>query len=290
MSEKRLMVRIPQVCETLYTELNTTPFYKTETGYQFAAYLLSETETPTMVKEFLEKDDYFGCYGITDNVGNEIKELLQTVLDQLSQIAVSDADYTQWITSKKAVGGVAAYHQTMETFMEGLFKIQIKTDCLSIFHAYRKPTEEEKEGSVDDYGRRTMIKENSQIGTFTGTVIESIDLAKEHEKMAINRKQGQGDNNTVLNHRNPFADISIKEQQFLFGSDYGQFEALGLATNHTLTMVPKTTEQSSLILQPGFKIRKMKDLERSKENLVLFDDTLSTEVAQSDNNIYVYIS
>ena len=52
MSEKQLMMALPPICETIYTELKTTPFYKTETGYQFAAYLLSQTETPTTIEEF----------------------------------------------------------------------------------------------------------------------------------------------------------------------------------------------------------------------------------------------
>ena len=289
MSEKRLTIALPQICETIYTELKTTPFYKTETGYQFAAYLLSQTETPTTIEEFLGDEEGNGCYGMTEAVQKEVRILLQNVLKDLSHLVISDMDYTQWITSKKAVGGVEEYHQILESFIEGLLLIEMKTDCFMTFDFYREPTEAEKEGTTDEYGRRNAIAETCRVGTFHGVRLSSIDLKKEYERIEENKGHTSADNNTVLNHQNPFADISIKEQQFLFGSDYGQFEALGLATNHTLTMMPKTTEQSCLVLQPGFKIRKTKDLEDSRENLVLFDDTLSTEVAQSDDNIYVYI-
>ena len=287
--ETTLAMAVPSAYETFYTELKTTPFYKTEDGYRFASYLLSETDTETKVHAFLSGDPS-SEWSMPSWVADQVRELLGQTVKDLEDLLVSDQDLTVWMTSKKSVGSVAAYRKILETFLEQLLAIQMTQSRFPNGHSIRA-MEEDDEENRDTYGAPCIRTKHGMIGNFGGMVLGFLDMDEDYEdeQERIRQSCQDQDTNVVLNHRNPFADISIKEQQFLYGSDYGQFEVLGLSTNHTLTMVPKTTEQSCMVLQPGFKIRKMRDLEESGQNTVLFDDTLSTEVTQSDNNVYVYI-
>lgn len=88
---------------------------------------------------------------------------------------------------------------------------------------------------------------------------------------------------TVLNKNNPFADITIKNQQYLY-SDGQQFQTLAFTTGHTLTKLQTQDDKVALALQPGFKISKTverKSINESKS--ITIDDTLSTPLADLDN-------
>ena len=290
--EANLEVNIPSLIETFYTELKTTPFYKTKDGYQFAGYLLSETETETEIHSFLTSVEEGAITMIPDALVPDMKAQLEEALQALSALLISDQALTVWMTSKKAVGAVEEYHRILDRFRAQVLAILCQYQFLSRWKGVCPVEEQDLENNRNryNYGGPQIPTEGAQKVEYADGVLGFLDLNRLYQKESDRKQQNPGtDKDVVLNHRNPFADISIREQQFLFSSDYGQFEVLGLSTNHTLTMVPKTGDENAFVLQPGFKIRKTKNLEESVDNLVLFDDTLSTETVQNDTNVYVYI-
>lgn len=251
--------------ENLYKELKNIPFYKTERGYQYAAYLLDDPQKSMYAKALLDGDP--NGAGLDERSGQKLKKDLQDTVETLTSILISDDDLNKWITFQEECGGVKAYHQCLEKFQDSIV-------CLSL----------EKLLNLDDTESENRSDEYFQYST--GEVLYA-DIAKiwEEENIATQKCA----NGMVLNHNNPFADISIEEQSFIYGSNYGQFERIGLTTSHTMTKVAKDTEKSYLVLQPGFKIKKLKNTAGTKNADVLFDDTFTTELTQTDTNVYVYI-
>lgn len=84
------------------------------------------------------------------------------------------------------------------------------------------------------------------------------------------------DSSYILNKNNPFADVTIKDRQFLYPNSSGDYETLVFATGNTLTKV-STFDGAVLALQPGFKITKTSDRSIGKTT-VYMDDTISTPI------------
>lgn len=270
-------IQIPEIAENAVRELESTPFYKTEKGYQFAGYLLTDDTTETAIGSLLKADDGGVCgFGHGDAL-SETQKIFQETISALSEIVVSDENLTMWVTFKKAQGGVKEYHKQLEHLRETLFLIMFKANVLC--DASKNAPEKKETGEENQLPVYTLKYQWGRI--------ELIDQAEWQRRK--NRGATQGEENMVLNHNNPFADISIKEQSFIYGSMMGQFEALNLSTSHTLTKVAKDTERSYIVLQPGFKIKKSKLVANTKKSDIVFDDTMTTEMTQNDNNIYVYI-
>lgn len=278
-------IQLPEICFQVYEEIKSLPFYKAREGYQFAAYLLNDRETTT--SEFLHPDpekepQYWGC---KEFVAEGLRNLFLNLIEDLSAITVSDEDLTAWMTFKKSQGGVEEYQHLLQTVLEQIISFELQEEILPrermTMPLIQEMTQQEQEElSAHNTARYVYL-------WYQGSYHRTYDMAEIWQKTETGKAASE---DVVLNHRNPFADISIKEQQFIYGSVMGQFEMLGLTTSHTLTQVAKDTEHSYLALQPGFKIhrsRKLSDMGKSQP--VVFDDTLTTEITESDDNIYVYI-
>lgn len=271
-----VVMSFPNIYETLYRELQSIPMYKTDTGYAFAGFLLDSTEHPTEIASFLASEG--AVPGLTNESADHGRALFRKAIEDLSALCITDDALVGWQTFQKEVGDVETYHRILSDLYDDLmlerFRYALETDDTE-----ETPIPEEKTEEMEKTAAKLMPIQGDWIP------IPSLQLLWESS-----RSVQPISSEVVLNHNNPFADISIKEQSFIYGSVLGQFESLGLTTSHTLTKVAKDTEKSYLALQPGFKIKRSKHIEKQEKQDVIFDDTLTTEVAQNDDNIYVYIN
>lgn len=271
-----VVMSFPNIYETLYRELQSIPMYKTDTGYAFAGFLLDSTEHPTEIASFLASED--AIFGLTNESADHGRALFRKAIEDLSALCITDDALVGWQTFQKEVGDVETYHHILSDLYDNLmlecFRCALETD-------------DTEETLIPEEKTEEMEKTAAKLMPIQGEwmPIPSLQLLWESSRSAQ-----PVSSEVVLNHNNPFADISIKEQSFIYGSVLGQFESLGLTTSHTLTKVAKDTEKSYLALQPGFKIKRSKHIEKQEKQDVIFDDTLTTEVAQNDDNIYVYIN
>lgn len=82
----------------------------------------------------------------------------------------------------------------------------------------------------------------------------------------------------ILNKRNPFADVSIQTQSFLYPGTKG-FETLAFATNRHL--IRKETEDGVFYaVVPGFKVTKT--TEREQPNTIIASDSVSTKLPEQE--------
>lgn len=263
--------------QELYEELVSTPFYKTDDGYRFASFLL-DGETNRTIRLAFESDKT--PIEVTVKEWKRIVALLKESIKSLSAVHVSDEDLTVWMLFQKEEGGVEECHGIWERLREGISLIMFES------YAMAEDAGLDAEGDTADEKLRQNAEYMPELCHYWNTDMVCVDRNAVWKK--ANEQSMSGD--IVLNHNNPFADISIKEQQFLYGSIMGQFETLKLTTSLSCTKVPKDTERSYIALQPGFKIKKSKNTLKNNVASVIFDDTLTTEITQKDNNVYVHLN
>lgn len=254
---------IPEIIENAYIELKNTPFYKIESGYAFASHTLQNEDQPTNVQKLLDGMD--DAYYIP--ILEDVQALFRNAIETLSTIIIAEDDLTVWVSFRKERGAISEYHNTLEHIYQDLIVLFFESDIIG---------EDERADSIS-------IDENKLSVYYKQGYMNLVILDKSIKKTEHTAKD------FVLNHRNPFADVSIKDQQFLYASDYQQFEALSLNTSQTLTKIQKDEDHAYLALQPGFKIKKLKSIDQRQKQTVTFDNTLTTEIAQQDDNIYIYV-
>ena len=273
-----LKVSVPQICIDIVAELRNLPFYKTDNGYCYAAYLLENEDVVTKTHRLLATDEYDGLFKVMDwpadqesNMAAQVKELIQKAIDELSGLVISDEVLTTYITFHKRKEGILTYYQIFERLQESLILLTFEKATL---------------GSSIDY----QFSEDCESG-LSWTCADQYQYCLDNQKLweQATAQTHAYIEEKVLNRNNPFADITIKSQRFIYGSNMGQFDALGLTTSRTITAIPKTTETSYIVSQPGFKIKRLKSLDEQSTTDMLFDNTLTTELIQDDENIYVYI-
>lgn len=84
------------------------------------------------------------------------------------------------------------------------------------------------------------------------------------------------DKKTILNHNNPFSDITIENQAFIYPGDDGTYQTLQFHTGYTMSKAEDETT-CAVVLQPDFKISKTDDRALAK-NTITMDNTISTKL------------
>lgn len=250
----RLTLNTPQELQDVFTEISTLPYYQVGTDYKPATHLLFDDVIQTSTQSFLDTET-------EDSTYNEWKTGIRSTIEQLESLNILKSDLDKWILNKELAGTMIEYQNIIDNLLANitLFSyLQTTNSHIDI--------DEEENRIILNYSRYYIANLSSRQTT-----------------------RQSGATNYVLNRNNPFADISIKDQQFIFASDYNRFNSLELNTSHTLTRVQKNEDQSFIALQPGFKIRKTSDIGANIQSDISFDDTLSTEIAQNDDHIYVYV-
>lgn len=111
------------------------------------------------------------------------------------------------------------------------------------------------------------------------TVIDTTSTVKRHRSQKTQY---------VLNKNNPFSDIAIENNQFLYATDKGRLNTLSFVTNQTLTKVTQS-ESSYLALVPSFKVQKTVT-PFDVTDAITIDDTISTPIVDDNlNKIMLYI-
>ncbi len=89
---------------------------------------------------------------------------------------------------------------------------------------------------------------------------------------------------TVLNHRNPFADVVIENQSFLYPSKSG-YQTLQFATNNHFGK-HESNQGDIYALTPGFKVSKQES--RVNVTTILANDSVSTPLPQEKAGKQIY--
>lgn len=97
-----------------------------------------------------------------------------------------------------------------------------------------------------------------------------------------NENQSQKADKVVLNRHNPFADVNISNQSFLYADDEGHFKTLSFRLGHTMSKI-ETEQGDAITLQPNFKIVKSNNRVVYDDD-ISFDDTVSTRLPETQGD------
>ena len=98
-----------------------------------------------------------------------------------------------------------------------------------------------------------------------------VDVPEEFQLINENEKSSK---NVILNHNNPFADITIQNQEFIYPDKNGKFQTLNFNVGYTMSKL-EDDGKAAIVLQPDFKISKSND--RNKvTSAITMDDTITT--------------
>ncbi len=270
-----LSVYVAPAVVSLFVQIQSIPFYREEDGYHFAKHLLSLEDGENDIQTFLEDPGKKEAHFPSKMVCMEFAKLLKALLADLENLVIPEEDMSAWMMFQKKQGTIQQYHILLANFLDSIVCLMVSKKVVT--------------------GEKADVMETDALDVKNPLAIQYTDTVIYEDKQAVWEQQMQikkcHSKKMVLNRNNPFADISIEQQQFPYGSVMGEFEVLGLTTSHTVTRVAKSAETSYLALQPGFKIRKTKKVRTgSSGQNVLFDDTISAELAQTDDHMYVYLN
>lgn len=254
----RLELEIPYKVLDAINEITTLPYYQIGTTYKVATHLLEDDYTPTAMQQLIN----------SSSPDSGWLKVLNNTIEKLQELTISKVDLDRWMIYQSLSGGIITHRQIMDNFMADLTLLAFSqisgSDGIS-----RRPKNSLLTIGSNDY------------------FIEKGDIIDEGN---------QKPTDIVLNRNNPFADVSIRDQQFIYAADYNRFNSLELNTSHTLARTQKTEDESFIALYPGFKIKNSQKIDGSthsstKSDLseVSFDDTLTTQLAQRDEHTYIYL-
>lgn len=94
------------------------------------------------------------------------------------------------------------------------------------------------------------------------------------------------DTSYILNKHNPFADVQINNQAFLYFDKKGIYHTLAFTVGETLTKVENTQGQV-LALKPNFKVAKFKGIHDPSQDIQA-DDTISSPMPEQNQKHTLY--
>lgn len=261
-----LSLEVHRLIKDVYDEIVSLPFYQDGNKYKYAKHLLTNEGTSSKYLEFLETNPETIIYP-TGVQYDEYLKFFNESINSLTEIEISQQEYEDWLFNQEESKEINKYKDIIHSIhgeLNRLSYIEVLGDY------FPQETDSQAFDKVLSYG-----------GDRGSSILTDINEATE-----INNGRGMGQK--VLNKNNPFADVSIEDQKFLYATDTGSFKVLELNTSYTLTNIQKDDEKSFLALQPGFKIRISSKLSEDQASDIVFDDTLTTEIAQ-DDKVYIYL-
>ena len=265
-----LEINIPMEMGKIYKQVKHTPFYQKDNIYHFALHTLQSNKlfSPFFNMTVLEpSDSWLAPY----------LQITQGILDQLTNLTIEEDDMAVWLSHQRQQGNIITYHQILEDYHQKITLLVIQNGLISCQRSLIRYSDD------DD-----MTKESKLHNIHDP---QAVDLVK-MTRLPLQTEKIQNTNNgsVVLNRNNPFADVSIHDQTFIYASGRNTTEKISLSTSHTVTRIQKNDQKSLIVLQPGFKIKKEQGKKIQKSVDIIFDDTLSTEILQEDDYIYAYIN
>ena len=254
----RLDLDIPYQVLDAINEITSLPYYQIGTTYKVATHLLEDDYTPTAMQQLSD----------SSNQDSKWLKILNGTIEKLQELTISKVDLDRWMIYQSLSGSIITHRQIMDNLMADLTLLAF--DQVS--------------------GGGELLRSHNN----TLLTIGSEDYLI--EKGDIIDEDNQRPTDIVLNRNNPFADVSIRDQQFIYAADYNRFNSLELNTSHTLARTQKTEDESFIALYPGFKIKNSQKIDGNTHSLtksdlseISFDDTLTTQIAQRDEHTYVYL-
>lgn len=179
----------------------------------------------------------------------EAMQLLEKAKEDLMAILVTEDDYLGWTVHKKEAGGIAQYHKVMHDLSISLLMLTI--NCTA------------------------------------DTVAESKHMP---EGFFYNVHNADTNNGTkqVLNRHNPFADVTIKSQQFFYKTADGSTETLFFNTNDIVEKLDKNGKDM-LTMRPGFSVTKEHGVVQKPMQKVTFSNSITEPIVGDEDHIYIHI-
>lgn len=181
--------------------------------------------------------------------GDEAEKLIEDAKAALEDIVVSEDDYLGWTVHRKDAGGIAQYHKVIEDLSMNLLMLAINNSAEQI----------------------QKLQHNSEKYFYGITSTESNDVTKR-----------------ILNRHNPFADVTIKSQQFFYKTVDGSTETLFFNTNNIVENVDKNG-RNMLTMRPGFSVTKEHGVVKKPMQKVTFSNTITEPIVGDEEHIYIHI-
>ena len=112
------------------------------------------------------------------------------------------------------------------------------------------------------------------------------DTIADHDQ--LDHQKDETPDDYVLNHHNPFADVKIDNQAFLYPDLEGNFHTLAFNNGMTLTCV-QNANGNSLALRPNFKVAKSKKIIDLSQPINVDDSVSSLLPEKRDQHVLYYL-
>lgn len=167
----------------------------------------------------------------------------------LMSILITEDDYLAWTVHKKEGGGVKAYHKAVQDLEMGLLMLTIDVNAETIQEAGHMKA----------------------------------DMLYAGMSKNVNREMRQ-----ILNRNNPFADVTIKSQQYFYKAGDGTTETLFFNTNN---IVEKTDRNGKdmFSMRPGFIVTKEHGVAQKSMQKVTFANSVTEPIVNDEDHIYIHI-
>lgn len=181
--------------------------------------------------------------------GKKAAGYLDEARAELEEILVSEDDYLAWTVHKKESGGIAQYHKVLHDLSINLLMLTIDREIEDI--------EEEDHKDAQSY-------------------------------YTVQPRQESTASKQVLNRNNPFADVTIKSQQFFYKTADGGTETLFFDTNNIVEKADKNG-RDMITMRPGFSVTKEHGVARKPTQKVTFSNSLTEPIVGDEDHIYIHI-
>lgn len=181
--------------------------------------------------------------------GDQALTLLNDVKKQLKEILITEDDYLAWTVHKKEIGGVEKYHKVIHDLSINLLML-----------------------------------------TMSGYEVSTITSAKHKKENGLYTIQ-QSESYTgklILNRNNPFADVTIENQQFFYKTADGSTETLFFDTNNIMEKVDRNGKDM-ITMRPGFTVTKEHGVVQKPMQKVTFSSTMTEPIVGDEDHIYIHI-
>lgn len=110
-----------------------------------------------------------------------------------------------------------------------------------------------------------------------------IEYVNCHTLDSTDNTNKSGQKNIILNRHNPFSDITIRNQEFIYPDTSGKFQTLQFNVGYTMSKIDTETT-TSVVLQPDFKITKSNDRDKVV-NTITMDDSITTQMPDTQGDL-----
>ena len=100
---------------------------------------------------------------------------------------------------------------------------------------------------------------------------------------SANNTSTSGQKNIILNRHNPFSDITIQNQEFIYPDTSGKFQTLQFNVGYTMAKIDNETT-ASVVLQPDFKITKSNERDQVV-NTITMDNSITTQMPDTQGDL-----